>query len=106
MSSVNDFIGPNEEVRYIGTYDVKTVTSGPNNSDYSGTFGVITEVAGICGFGLLNVSYFYATTGLLGSPPFIYENYSLATVGNANELNLILVIVFGNYHILILDLLV
>ncbi len=34
MSSINDFIGPNEEVRYIGTYDVKTVTSGPNNSDY------------------------------------------------------------------------
>lgn len=79
--SVNDFIGPNEEVRFVGTYNINNRVEGPGSNDQAGTSGIRTDVAGICGFGLINNSYYYASTGLLGAPRFIYENYSLATVG-------------------------
>jgi hypothetical protein len=80
MTSVNDFIGPNEEVRFVGTYDIKKGTTNPVSNENFGFLGFPTEVAGICGYGLINLSYNYASTGLLGAPRFIAEQYSLATV--------------------------
>jgi len=80
MSSVNDFIGPNEEVRFVGTYDIKRRTVNPASNENFGFDGFPTEVAGICGYGLINNSYNYASTNLVGAPRFIYEQYSLATV--------------------------
>jgi hypothetical protein len=80
MSSVNDFVGPNEEVRFVGTYDIKRSTVTPDSNENFGFIGRPTEVAGICGYGLINNSYNYVSTGLVGAPRFIYEQYSLATV--------------------------
>ena len=80
MSSVNDFIGPNEEIKFIGTYDVSTRVVNPGSDEYSGASGLITEIAGICGFSQRALTYVYTSTGLLGGPRFVFENYALTTI--------------------------
>lgn len=80
QKNVNDFIGPNEFIQYVGSYDVTTRVLTPGSNDQSGTSGVITNVAGICGFSFRIVNYNYAQTGLVGTPRYIDENYSLSTV--------------------------
>lgn len=80
MPNINDLIGPNDEIKFIATYDVTTVTPNPNNDDYSGSYGILTKVAGLCGFSFIQNSYVYNSTGLLGAPRYVFENYSLSTV--------------------------
>jgi hypothetical protein len=85
MSSFNDFIGPNEEVKFIGTYDINTRVLNPGSDEYSGAFGTIAEIAGICGLSELATTYVYTSTQLLGAPRFIFENYALTTINENNN---------------------
>ncbi len=78
--SVNDYIGPNEEVKFIGTYNINNIVSNPGNNDYSGADGLITDVAGVCGLSQISNTYVYTTTQLVGSPRFLFENYALTSV--------------------------
>ena len=80
MSSVNDFIGPNEEIKFIGTYDVSTRVVNPGSDEYSGASGLITEIAGICGFSQRALTYVYTSSDLIGAPRFVFENYALTTI--------------------------
>lgn len=85
MTSVNDFILPNEEIKYIATYDISTRSDNADNSNISGVSGIRTEVAGVCGFGFIQNTYIYSNTGLLGGPRYIFENYALSSVGPSTE---------------------
>ncbi len=78
--SVNDFIGPNEEVKFIGTYNVNTRVVNPGSDNYSGAAGLLAEVAGICGLSEIANTYVYTSTQLLGAPRFMFENYALTTI--------------------------
>ena len=85
MTSVNDFILPNEEVKYIATYNISDRSGNPDNNNISGASGIPTEVAGVCGFGFIQNTYVYNTTGLIGGPRYIFENYALSSVGPSTE---------------------
>lgn len=80
MSTVNNYILPSEEVKFIATYDVSTRTDNPDNSDIAGVSGLVTEVAGECAFSFIQNTYVYSTTGIPGAPKYIFENYALSTV--------------------------
>ena len=80
MSSVNDFIGPNEEIKFIGTYNVSTRVLNPGSNEYSGASGLITEIAGVCGLSQRALTYVYTSSDLIGAPRFVFENYALTTI--------------------------
>ncbi len=85
MSNVNNFIGPNEEVKYIGTYNINVKTDNPTNDDYTGSSGIPTDVAGVCGFSFIQNTYNYNSTGLVGAPRYLFEVYSLSSVSETNQ---------------------
>ncbi len=85
MSNVNNFIGSNEEVKYIATYNITERTTNPTNDDYNGAYGIITNVAGVCGFSFTQATYTYNSTGLVGSPKYLFEILSLSTVSETNQ---------------------
>jgi hypothetical protein len=97
MSSVNDFIGPNEEVKFIGTYDVSTRVVNPGSDEYSGASGLITEIAGICGLSQRALTYVYTSSGLIGAPRFVFENYALTTIDDKTNSYLGMCIWQGSY---------
>ena len=85
MKNFNDFIDVNEEIKFIGTYDIKNINLNPGDTKISGTWGVQTDVAGICEYSFINFSYYYAQTGLIDAPRFTFTNYSLASVENLDN---------------------
>ncbi len=85
MSNINNFIGPNEEVKFVATYNVTERTTNPNNNEYDGASGIPVDVAGVCGFSFTQNSYEYNSTGLLGAPRYMFERYSLSSVSKTNQ---------------------
>ncbi len=85
MSTINDFIKPNEEIKYIATYDVTQSVRNPTNDRYNGSTGKITQVAGLCGFSFINNLYNANDTGIPGSSRYLFEIYSLASISENQE---------------------
>ncbi len=85
MSNINNFIGPNEEVKFIGTYNVTKRTENPTNDEYTGSYGLTTNIAGVCGFSFIQNIYNYNSTGLLGAPRYLFDVYSLSSVNEKNQ---------------------
>jgi hypothetical protein len=85
MSTINDFIGSNEEIKYIATYNVTKRTDNPTNDEYTGSSGFSTDIAGVCGFSFIQNTYNYNSTGLVGAPRYVYEVYSLSSVSETNQ---------------------
>jgi hypothetical protein len=83
--TVNDFILPNEEVKFIATYDVRNSNRNPGNNEFSGSSGLVTDVAGVCAFSFIQRNYLYNTTGLLGGSRYIFENYALSSTDEQNN---------------------
>lgn len=83
--TVNDFILPTEEVKFIATYDVRTSNINPENNEFSGSSGLVTDVAGLCAFSFIQRNYQYNTTGLLGGSKYIFENYALSSTDEQNN---------------------
>ncbi len=85
MSNINNFIGPNEEVKFVATYNITEKTDNPTNDDYTGSNGLPTDVAGVCGFSFIQNTYNYNSTGLVGAPRYLFEVYSLSSVSETNQ---------------------
>lgn len=75
-------IGPNEEIKFIGSYDrgntnkffVQVIPGYPG-----GNVGQVVDIAGVCTNTFLSVNFVTTKDGLLGSSPYIDENYSLVS---------------------------
>ena len=85
MSTINDFIGSNEEIKYIANYDVTQSVRNPTNNRYNGSTGKITQVAGLCGFSFINNLYNGNDTGIPSAPRYLFEIYSLASISENQE---------------------
>lgn len=80
--NVNDYIDKNEEIKFIATYNATNRTDNPDNTPNNGSFGIETDVAGICGFSFINKTYVYNNIPSVDNRRFVFENFSLSTINN------------------------
>lgn len=86
----NDYIGPNEEIKFVGNYDRNKIIINPGSNDNSGSNGLPVEITGICGLGFINTSYYSIESRLPNSVRFLFEQYSLASIDTNNGKNIFL----------------
>ncbi len=85
MTTINNFIKSHEEIKFTATYNVTQSIRNPTNDKYSGSTGKVTQVDGVDGFSFINNSYQNNDTGIPGAPRYIFEVYSLSSVGVNQE---------------------
>ncbi len=79
-------IGPNEEIKLIGSYDRSIVNVQQISGYPGGNLGQITNIVGLCGPSFMSVNYVVSKTGLIGGPTYADETYSLVSYPEDNKL--------------------
>ncbi len=77
--SFNPSISSNEEIKFIGSYDVNSAFIQLTPNYPSGNFGLVTNIAGVCANTFLSGNFLITKTSLFGSPTFADETYSLVS---------------------------
>lgn len=92
-------IGPNEEIKLIGSYD-RSIANVQQIPGYpGGNSGQITNIVGLCGPSFISVNFVVTKTGLIGGPTYADETYSLVTYPENNLLSKLGSIIFsGTYR--------
>ncbi len=97
-------IGSEEKILYVGSYDRKDGKSQYIPGFPGGNIYVPLQIAGVCGFSLISAGIVVTGNGLIGSPTYIDETFSLVTYSNEpNSVKIGTVIWSGTYKENIVD---
>ena len=83
--SFNPPIGPNEEIKFIGSYDIKTNFTQHIPGYPGGNAGVPTDIAGVCSNTFISDNFVATKSALLGSPSYVNETYSMVSYPKDNN---------------------
>lgn len=101
--SFNLLISPNEEIKFIGSYDKNIINFQPIAGYPGGNAGIPAKITGLCGPSFISVNVVSTNSGLLGSPNYADETYSMVTYPeNKNLPKLGAVIWSGTYREILL----
>lgn len=76
-------IGDNEEIKYIGTYDVKLTKLQLIPGYPGGNIAVIPKITGICGDTFISVNFTNSQSPFVGGPNYVDETFSMVTYPNS-----------------------
>ncbi len=84
--SFNPIIDPNEEIKFIGSYDRNTVNFHQIPGFPGGNGGIPIKIAGLCGPSFISATVAASRSALLGSPNYADETYSMVTYPENDKL--------------------
>jgi hypothetical protein len=77
--SFNPQIGPNEEIKFIGSYDRKNVFAQQIPGYPGGNAGITVNISGVCSNSFISDNFVETKSGLLDSPIYVDATYSMVS---------------------------
>ena len=92
-------IGDNEEIKLIGSYDRNISNTQLIPGFPGGNTGQITIIGGLCGPSFISLNFALTNSGLLGSPVYADETYSLVSYPENTTIHKLGSIIFSGTYL-------